>query len=671
MAAQHLDAFFRPRSVAVIGASESPEKYGNIILRNILDGGFRGAVYPINPKSESILGLQCFRNVKDIPDTVDLAVVIIPARLVPQAVAECGEKAVKAAIIITGGFSEAGAEGEALQRQVADIARKAGVRLIGPNCQGVNNPYHPLCASWPLLQKQGHVAVISQSGTVGAAMMDWFSDEDLGVSCFVSLGNRADVDETDLIEYFNDDPNTRVIALYVEGIKRPDAFRQALHQAVKPLVVLKAGRTPKGRVAAESHTKSLAGADGVYGALFKSHGIVRAENIQEFFDFAKAYAYMKQPPGNRILFITTSGGAGILATDAAEKEGLDVAPLPSELAEALEGVIPAHAIRANPLDLTGDANAAMYQAVMERARPYYDVLGVIFGDPVEKAADVVTAGADELVIFLGGAAVEKVERRRMHLKGVPVFPTPERGVRALAQLLPKEKRIKPARTTFVEGHVQGRASSLSECLAFLEKHGFECICHRFAESPGKAVHVAHQLGFPVALKIDSPDILHKSDVGGVRLNLRSGQEVRKAYEDMMASARRAMPHASIRGAVVTSMAASGVEVILGMNRDPQFGPVLLFGLGGVSVELFRDVTLKILPITRDDAFAMLEEIQGAPLLSGYRGSRPVDKNALAEAILKLAQLAESNDDLLEVDLNPVFAYSEGVLVADARLIWKS
>ncbi len=671
MGSHQMDAFFQPRSVAVIGASESPEKYGNIILRNILNGGFRGAVYPINPKSETILGLQCFRSVKDIPDTVDLAVVIIPARLVPQAITECVEKAVKGAIIITGGFGEAGPEGEALQRQVADIAQAGNLRLIGPNCQGVNNPYHPLCASWPLLQTQGHVAVISQSGTVGAAMMDWFSDEELGVSCFVSLGNRADVDETDLIEYFENDPNTRVIALYVEGIKRPDAFRKTLQMSSKPIVVLKAGRTPKGRVAAESHTKSLAGVDGVYGALFQSHGVVRAENIQEFYDLAKAFAYLKEPAGNRILFITTSGGAGILATDCAEKEGLDVAPLPPDLAEALEGVIPAHAIRANPLDLTGDANAAMYQAVMERARPYYDILGVIFGDPVENAADVVTPQANELVIFLGGAEVEKVERRKMHHKGVPVFPTPERGVRALAQRLPKTKRIKPARTTFVEGHGQGRASSLSESLAFLEKHGFECICHRFAESPGKAVHVAHQLGFPVALKIDSPDILHKSDVGGVRLNLRSGQDVRAAYEGIMSRARQMMPQARIRGVVVTSMAASGLEVILGMNRDPQFGPILMFGLGGVTVELFRDVTLRLLPIRREDAFAMLEEIQGAPLLSGYRGASPVDKNALVDAILKLAELAESHQDLLEIDLNPVFAYSEGVLVADARIIWKS
>ncbi|MBC7357080.1 MAG: acetate--CoA ligase family protein [Desulfacinum sp.] len=670
MGVQQLDAFFRPRSVAVIGASESPEKLGHEILRNILEGGFPGAIYPINPKSETILGLQCFKNVKEVPDGVDLAVIIIPARFVPQAIADCGEKGVQAAVVITGGFSEAGPEGEALQEEVVRAAREGGVRLIGPNCQGVNNPYHPLCASWPLLQRRGRVAVISQSGTVGAAMMDWFSDEELGVSCFVSLGNRADVDETDLIRYFEQDPNTRVIALYLEGIKRPAEFRRAIEEARKPVVVLKAGRTPRGKVAAESHTKSLAGADAVYSSLFRSHRVVRAETIQEFYDFAKALAYLDPPPGNRILFITTSGGAAILATDTAEKEGLDVAPLPAELAQALEGVIPAHAIRANPLDLTGDAHAAMYQAVLERARPYYDILGVIFGDPVADASTVVTPGAHELVIFLGGADVEKVERKKMHLMNIPVFPTPERGVRALAQLLPPEKKRKPARTTVPASPAGGRHPSLSECLAFLEKEGFECVCHRFAESPGKAVHLANQLGFPVALKIDSPHILHKSDVGGVRLGLRSGQEVRKAYEEMMESARKARPDAEIRGAVVSCMASAGLEVILGMNRDPQFGPVILFGLGGVTVELFRDVAMRLLPITREDAFAMMEEIQAAPLLDGYRGAPPVDKEALADAILKLARLAETHEDILEIDLNPVFAYSEGLVVADARMIWR-
>ena len=667
MESAKLQAFFHPNSVAVIGASESPAKIGHTILHNLIEGGFPGAVYPINPKSAAILGRACFKNVKEIPDPVDLGVIIIPARLVPQAIEDCGIKGVKAAVVISGGFSEAGADGAALQQAVAATAARYGVRVMGPNCQGINNPCHPLCASWPLLTRRGRVAVISQSGTVGAAMMDWFSVEDLGVSSFVSLGNRADVDETDLLEYFDRDPNTRVIALYLEGVKRPEAFRAALEKLAKPLVVLKSGRTPKGRTAAESHTKSLAGSDAVYSSLFLQHQIIRAESIEEFHDFAKALAYLEPPRGNSILFITTSGGAAILATDTAEREGLDAAPLPPELAAQLEGIIPAHAIRGNPLDLTGDADAAMFAQVIQRARSYYDTLCVIFGDPVADAATVVTPAANELIVFLGGAEVERHERQLMHQRAIPVFPTPERGVRALAQLLPPARKAKPARTTFPAATGQ-RRPGLAECLGFMERAGFECICHRFAESPGKAVHLAYQLGFPVSLRIDSPDILHKSEAGGVRLNLQAAQEVRTAHDQMMRDIKHSHPEAVINGAVVTSMAAPGLEVILGMNRDPQFGPTLMFGLGGVGVEVFRDVALRLLPVTRDDLYAMLDEIKGAPLLGRFRGRPPVDREALVNGLERLAELALAHPDIVEIDLNPVFAYAEGMLVVDARII---
>lgn len=667
MALSDLWSFFHPSSVAVIGASDSEEKLGHTILKNLVEGGFPGALYPINPKSERILGLTCFKNVKDIPDEVDLAVLIIPARFVPQAVRDCGEKGVKGAVIVSGGFSEAGAEGEELQKNVVSVASEYGVRIIGPNCQGVNNPHHPMCASWPLLTRKGRVAVISQSGTVGAAMMDWFSIEELGLSSFVSLGNRADVDEIDLIEYFEKDPATAVIAAYVEGIKDPLRFQKVLQTLSKPLVVLKSGRTPGGRVAAESHTKSLAGADAIYSSLFKRHGVCRAETIEEFFDFAKAFAYLEPPSGNRILFITTSGGAAILATDAAEQEGLDVSALPRELADELEGIIPPHAIKSNPLDLTGDANAKMFQEVIQRSRSYYDTLGVIFGDPILNASEVVTAGANELVIFLGGAEVERSEKIKMHQKGIPVFPTPERGIRALAQLLPQKKKAPRARHTFPSS--TGRTQlSLFQSLEFLDSRGFDCIISRFADSPGKAVHEAHRMGFPVALKINSSDILHKSDCGGVRLNVQSAAELRIAYAQMMERVRQHHPEAAISGLVVSAMASPGLELILGMNRDPQFGPIIIFGLGGITVELLRDVSMRLLPLDREEALEMIHEIKGAPLLKGFRGQKPVDENALVDGLLKLARIAEEHEDIVEIDLNPVFAYSEGMVVVDARII---
>jgi acyl-CoA synthetase (NDP forming) len=664
-----LDGMLRPKSVAVIGASTSPDKLGHEILKNILDGGYQGAVYPINPKADTILDLPCHTNVKELKEPPDLAVLIIPARFVPQAIQDCGEKGVKGAVIITGGFSEAGAEGEELQQQTTEVARKFGVRLIGPNCQGVNNPHHPICASWPLLTYPGKVAVISQSGTVGAAMMDWFSEEKLGVSSFVSMGNRADVDEADLIDYFNHDENTEVIAAYIEGIKRPAQFLEVMDRLQKPLVVLKSGRTPKGKVAAESHTKALAGADAIYDSLFKKYNVCRAYTIEEFYDFAKAFAYLKPPKGNTIVFITTSGGAAILGTDQAEQEGLDAAPLPAQVVEAITPLIPAHAIKANPIDLTGDATAQMFGDVIREARDHFDTLGVIFGDPVEGASEVVTPAANELVIFLGGADVERREREHMHLKGIPVFPTPERGIKALAQVMDRKSLSAPQEPTLTLS-ATGIQLPPHEALSLVAEKGLDCTAFALAENPGSASEIAQKQGFPVALKVSSPDIVHKSDAGGVQLNLDTPEAVEKAYGELLARVKNSFPQAKVDGVLVNKMAPAGQEVIIGMNRDPQFGPIMLFGLGGILVEIFRDVVLWHPPLSRKDALEMIQQIKGYPVLAGYRGQPPVDMNALADCLMAVAELAEENPKIVEIDLNPVFAYPQGALVADARIIMK-
>jgi acetate---CoA ligase (ADP-forming) len=665
--ANQLHAILRPKSIAVIGASTSPDKLGHEIMKNIMDSGFQGPVYPINPKADAILDIPCHVSVKDIAETPDMAVIIIPARFVPRAVEECGQKGVKGAVIITGGFSEAGPEGEILQQQVVDIAQKYGIRIVGPNCQGVNNPHYPLCASWPLLTRKGKIALIAQSGTVGAAMMDWLSEEKLGTAGFVSLGNRADVDETDLITYFNQDQSTEVMAAYIEGIKRPEHFIKAVKQLQKPLVVLKSGRTPKGKVAAESHTKALAGADAVYDALFAKYNICRAYTLEEFYDFAKALAYLPPPKGNRILFITTSGGAAILGTDQAEQEGLDVSPLSQAVVDAVTPLIPAHAIKSNPIDLTGDATARMFSDVMEVTRKHYDTLGVIFGDPVEHASRVVTPGANELVIFLGGADVERHERERMHLKGIPVFPTPERGVKALARII-ERKDLAPLQKPTLMLPVAGRQLSPYQALTRISEQGIPCIGFGQADSPDSAVGIALEQGFPVALKIDAPEILHKSDIGGVHLNLDSPEAVKKAYHEILAATRNAQPQVTAKNVLVNKMATPGLEVIVGMNRDPQFGPVILFGLGGIMVEIFQDVSLGLSPLTRDHALVMIRKIRGYKLLSGYRGRPPVDEQALADCILAVAHMAESHPDIVEIDLNPVFAYPDGILVVDARII---
>ncbi len=662
-----LDGVLKPASVAVIGASTSPEKLGYEILKNILDSGFKGPVYPINPKADIILDLDCYAGVKDIPTPVDMAVIIIPARFVPQAVQECGQAGVKGVVIITGGFSEAGEEGEALQRQIIDVAKKYRVRIIGPNCQGINNPHHPLCASWPLLTYRGKIALISQSGTVGAAMMDWLSEEHLGTSCFVSMGNRADVDEADLIAYFNQDSNTEVIAAYIEGIKRPEAFIKAVESLKKPLVVLKSGRTPKGKIAAESHTKALAGADAIYESLFAKYGICRAYTMEEFYDFAKALAYLKPPEGNRILFITTSGGAAILATDQAEQEGLDVSLLPKEAAEAITPLIPAHAIKANPIDLTGDATAKMFGDVMETTRKYYHTLGVIFGDPVEDASRVVTRDANELIIFMGGADVERSEKALMHLKGIPVFPTPERGVKALARVIQRNKLANPEIPTMT---VAATGSQLTpfDALTYILDQGLPCAEFSLAKNKNEALKISQKLGYPVALKISSPDIVHKSDIGGVKLNLDNQEAVENGYDEILRAIQNVYPGTVNNDILVSKMADPGLEIIAGMNRDPQFGPVVLFGLGGIMVEIFQDVSLRPLPLSRDDAYNMIRQIKGYRLLSGYRGRPPVNEDALVDCLMAMAAMAEKYPRITEIDLNPVLAYPNGIMVVDARII---
>jgi acetyltransferase len=498
-------------------------------------------------------------------------------------------------------------------------------------------------------------------------MMDWLSEDKLGTASFVSMGNRADVDEADLIAYFNQDPNTEVIAAYIEGIKRPERFIETVQQLQKPLVVLKSGRTPKGKVAAESHTKALAGADAIYEALFSKYNICRAYTTEEFYDYAKALAYLKPPKGNRILFITTSGGAAILATDQAEQEGLDVSPLPEEVVQAITPLIPAHAIKANPIDLTGDATAQMFGDVIEVTRKHYDTLGVIFGDPVENASQVVTPNANELIIFYGGADVERYESELMHLKGIPVFPTPERGVKALTQVL-ERKDLAPPQSPTLTVAAAGSQLTPYRALSLIAEQGLPCTGFGQADSPDGAVKIAREQGFPVAVKISSPDILHKSDVGGVRLNIDSPEAMEKAYEDIMSSVRSAEPQAQLGDVLVSKMAPPGLEVIVGMNRDPQFGPVILFGLGGIMVEIFQDVSLRLLPLTKDEALSMIQEIKGYGLIAGHRGQPQVDENAIADCLLAVARMAENNPEIIEIDLNPVVAYPDGILVVDARII---
>jgi acyl-CoA synthetase (NDP forming) len=667
--AASLSPLFRPSRVAVIGASSNPEKMGFQIFRNILEAGYAGEILPVNPKGETILGIPSVASVAGIPEGTDLAVVIIPAKLVPGTMRELGARKVKSAIVITGGFAESGEEGAKLQEEMARAAASLGIRVIGPNCQGVNYPYHGLCASWPLITRRGDIAIVSQSGTVGAALIDWASEERLGFSAFVSMGNRSDVDEADLIAFFAEDPHTKVIALYIEGVRDAARFLAAVRACPKPVVIFKAGRTERGRKAAESHTRSLAGRDEVYDAVFRQNGIHRAATLEELYDFAKALAYVPPPKGPKTLIVTSSGGSAIIATDVAEEEGFRVTPLSQALSGRLREILPSHCIVGNPLDLTGDTDAARYRKVLEAAEGEYDVVMTIFGDPIPGASEVVRPGRCELVAYLGGAEVEREERVKLHEKKIAVFPTPERAMKALschARFHRDRFPLSAEEASGPAGPAVAKAMSPADSMALLADAGFPVTPFHRAGGEEEAVAAARSVGFPVAVKMNSPDVTHKSDAGGVILGVRDEAGVRAAFRAIRDAERRAGVRAG--GAMVCAMAPPGHEVIVGVTRDLQFGHAVMFGLGGVFVEAMKDVSFRVAPLTERDAAEMIDEIRGRRVLSGLRGKPPADLPALRALLLRVSEFLSAHPEVEEMDLNPVIVHAKGLSVADARVV---
>ena len=445
-----MDRVLYPRSVAVIGASANPAKTGHVILRNIIDAGYKGDIYPINPKGGEILGLKVYRSVLEVPGEIDLAVVVVPARVVPSVMEEIGRKGIPGAVIISGGFGEAGEEGARLEEEVGRIARQYNVRVIGPNCQGVNNTNIGLCASWPLIKENGPMTIVSQSGTVGAAFEGWAAEEGYGISFFVGLGNRLDVDETDLLSFFVREEKTKVVAMYIEGVKRGPEFRRVLEEngGRKPIVILKSGRSPSGARAVQSHTRSLAGRDEVFTGLFRQYGVVRAETVEELYDFSKALAFVRPPSGPRVMIVSSSGGSAIISVDMVEGLGMELAQLPEWAKEELRARIPPYCIVSNPLDLTGDADAERYDRVLDVLKDVegIDTIVTIFGDPIPGAAEVLEkymdSGKTVIAVYIGGGEVQAEEVRKMGKRGIPVFPTPERAIKALKVVMDRASWLK-------------------------------------------------------------------------------------------------------------------------------------------------------------------------------------------------------------------------------------
>jgi acetyl coenzyme A synthetase (ADP forming)-like protein len=692
-----LESFFNPKSVAIVGASRQKGKVGYEILANIMQGGYGGKLFPINPNTDSIEGLKCFPDVKSIGQVPELVIIIVPAKYVPGVMEECVKVGVRSVIIITAGFKEVGKEGRELEEQVVRIARRAGIRFIGPNCLGLIAPSHKLNASFGGdLPTPGGIGYISQSGALLAAILDLANASGIGFSTLVSIGNKADIDELDIIQALGSQKDTKVIAGYLESITDGDAFVREAEEISykKPILLMKSGGTEAGAKAASSHTGSLAGGEVAYESAFKRAGVIRCESIKQQFDFAQAFANQPLPKGPKVAVITNAGGPGIMAADAIEQEGLTFSKLEDETRTKLTGGLPPAANVYNPIDVLGDALADRYEFA----------LNIVLDDPnVDSAIVLLTPqamtqaketaeavvriagkkGKPVLACFLGA---QKIEEGLQVLRqgNIPQYDSPESAVATLKVMTDHVRwRNRPKRVvrlfpvnrrkveSIVERHMRQGLLEIGEAESkeILEAYGFATPKGSIATTAEQAANIAQQLGYPVVLKIWSPDILHKSDVGGVKVGLKSEQEVKDAFDLMMYRIPKKRPEAHILGVLVQEMVRSGKEVILGMHRDPGFGPLMMFGMGGIMVEVLKDVSFYLAPLTGEEAKQMLVNTKTYRILQGVRGQEGVDIEAIAEGLQRLSQLVTEFPEIKEMDINPYVVGVPGTtsIAVDARI----
>jgi acetyltransferase len=667
----------------------------------------------VNPTAKSILSVRAYPGVSDVPDEVDLAMIILPPQRAIQAVEDSITKSVQGIVIVSAGFREVGPEGRAIEDRIVAMCREAGVRVVGPNCLGVINP-HPsvsLNASFSArMPASGNISFISQSGALCTAVLDFAADRDFGFSKFISIGNKADVDELDLLEYFHQDTDTNVILLYIEELRRGDRFIQTVKEITSgnrptPVLAIKSGRTSAGAQAAASHTGALAGTEAVYDAIFEQAGVIRVNTIDELFDFANAFAFKVQsalgkmvrriPSGNRVAIVTNAGGPGIVATDMTVSSGLELAQFNPETIEVLASHLPSAANLHNPVDVIGDATQDRYEnalAAVIRDDGVDGALVILTPQSMTNAletAKAITKIAHRshkpiMCSFMGivdvSAGVEYLQEQ-----GYPVYRFPENAAKSFGALYRysqwlNRQHLAPYKMTYDVDKARG---IVTDCLAagrtaigekdgnaLLECYGFNVLPTRLAQSAEEAAAVAAEIGFPVVMKIVSPQILHKSDAGGVKVGIDGEDAAQRAYEEIVANAGAFDPEAHIDGVLVIQMAPAGQEVILGMNRYPGFGPLLMFGFGGIFVEVFKDVTFRLAPVDRNEARRMIKAIRAVKLLKGFRGAPAADLEALQQALVRLSDLAMNHPEIKELDINPLLAHPEGqgATVADCRML---
>jgi acetyl coenzyme A synthetase (ADP forming)-like protein len=697
-----LRVILEPRSIAVVGASRRPDTIGYVILDSLLRDGFTGAVYPVNPRADVVHSMRAYPSIADLPGPVDLAVIVVPKELVLSVATECGEAGVKGLVVISAGFREVGGEGLERERRLLDVVRLHGMRMVGPNCMGVLNtdPAVSMNATFaPTTPAAGNVAFLSQSGAMGVTILDYAREYGIGVSKFMSLGNKADISGNDALEYLRDDERTDVILMYLESFGNPRHFTRIAREVtqVKPVVAVKAARTRAGARAASSHTGAMVGLDVATDALFAQCGVIRVDTVESLFDLAMGFGSAPLPKGDNVAVVTNAGGPGIIIADALESQRLHVAELTEGTRERLRRSLPEEASVNNPVDMIASADADSYRAVLETVlddpgvdaviASFVPPLGVHAEDVARAITDTAAGGPKPALAVLMGRKGLRESRALLHAASVPAFIFPESAVRALvgmsryrhwlerpAGIVHRFNDVDVERArAILEGAARAGRTRLNEfdALTLLESYGLPIVASRAAKTAEEAIRAAEEVGFPVVLKVMAPEISHKSDIGGVIIGLETGREVRGAYYEIVDRLSEAgVGPDDVDGVLVQRMVSGGRETIIGVAFDPSFGPLIMFGLGGIYVEALADVVFRVQPLTDIDASEMIREVKGYKLLEGLRGEPGVDFDVLREAIQRISQLVGDFPQVNELDINPFVAFEPGqrAVAVDARVV---
>ena len=698
-----LKYIFEPKSVAVIGASATPGTVGNAIFSNILLSNFHGVVYPVNPKYSNVMSVKAYKDVIAIPDAIDLAVVCVPKTIVENVIIQCAEKGIKGIVVITAGFKEIGESGKLLEEKTIAITRKNDIALIGPNCLGIVNTQKEISlnANFAIeIPHAGNVALISQSGAIGIAALEYAHQHDLGISKFVSIGNKAVIDESDILEYLIDDDATKIITMYAEDIGHPARFFEMANKAnakQKPIIIIKTGRSVRGAIAIQSHTGALSSSDIAYDSLFAQCGVIRVETLAEVFEYAKGFTCLVHPKGNRVVVLTNAGGMGVIATDAAERNGIEMATFEPQTLDALKKTLPPNANIYNPVDIIGDTDAERFTNALSIIvkDKNIDALVVSVTPTVETDMDAIAKSLcdfaksnPDLPILANLMSLEPEPLFEQILKkaNIPNFDFPETNIRVLASMVKYYKWINQPLTKVTKFEVdkksvrdiintiqQENRTHLTEPESYkiLEAYGMKVVDYRVAKNLETTILAASQIGYPVVLKIVATEILHKIDVGGVKINLKDENELKKAYHEINESIKNKKLDDKIRGFLIQKyFITKGIEIIVGADAIQGFGSLIMFGLGGTYVELFKDVAFRLAPLTRQDALNMIQQTKAYQIFKGFRGQSTYDIESIAEYIIRLSQLVTDFSEIKELDMNPVKVLedSQGVIVMDAKAI---